>query len=225
MVRAAMLQTEISFPDLPGLGVGWELLLPHAEAVRRCTGAVAAGFEEKRRQVVRACVHLGTRRVAEAFGVSREVVRALRSAAIESGELDQFKEEEARQCFSTADRLLDRLKDEVDNLPLASVPVAYGILTDKALLLSGAPTAIHRLEHVVTVEDAAELIAALPVVAEPVWAGKEEGQKAIELRATCGDVHGIPVELLSQAELRERADSGRDMLGREAVKTEAEKGN
>lgn len=170
------MQATLSFPDMPELGQGWEMLLPAAERSRRCTGSSAVLLEEKRVAIVQACVHLGTRRVAQAFDVSREVVRALRAEAIRTGELDQFKEEEGRRTFAVADRLLDRLEDEVDLLPRASLPIAYGILLDKGMSLTGAPVAVFRHDVVHTVADVASYIASLPA-AQPVSEQETNGQK------------------------------------------------
>lgn len=170
-------QTTLSLPDLPGIGVGWELLLPARERARRCTGTTAAKLEEKREGIVAACAVVGTRRAAEAFGVSREVVRALRSEAIRSGKLDQIKEETGRRALAAADRVMDRIEDEVDQLPRAGLALTYAILQDKGLLLTGQPTA--RIEHTVgtTHEDINSLIESLPS-ANPVCGGETFGQKA-----------------------------------------------
>lgn len=170
-------QSSLELPDLPGMGHGWELLLPNHEISRRCTADVAIKISEQREAVKKACVHLGTRRVAEAFGISREVVRAVRSAAIRSGELDQFKEQEGRRCFAVADRLLDRLEDEVDELPPGSLAINIGILMDKGQLLTGAPTARVQHDHAPAVADIADYIDSLPSVT-PVHAEGASLQKA-----------------------------------------------
>lgn len=170
-------QGTLELPDLPGMGHGWELLLGQQEISRRCTADVAVKIAEQRVAIVKACVHLGTRRVAEAFGVSREVVRAVRSAAIRSGELDQFKEEEGRRLYAVADRLVDRLEDEVDKLPPGSLALNIGILMDKAQLLTGAPTQRVQHNHAAGVADIADYIASLPSVT-PVHAEDLSRQKA-----------------------------------------------
>lgn len=170
-------QAALPFPDLPGIGEGWELLLPSEERTRRCTGSTAVKLEEQRQAIMRACVNLGTRRVAEAFGVSREVVRALRAEAIRSGKLDQLSEEFGRRALGAADRILDRIEDEVDQLPRASLALTYGILVDKGQLLAGRPTA--RVEHVASVDhaDINALIESLPA-AQPVVEGDARAHKA-----------------------------------------------
>lgn len=170
-------QTSLPLPDFPGIGEGWELMLPAPERARRCTGSTAAKLEEKREAIIAACATLGTRRVAEAFGVSREVVRALRAEAIRSGKLDQIKEATGRRALAAADRVMDRIEDEVDQLPRASLALTYAILQDKGLLLTGQPT--QRIEHTVgaTHEDINSLIESLPS-ANPVSEGDASGQKA-----------------------------------------------
>lgn len=172
----------LSLPDLPGIGEGWELLLPAAERARRCNGDNAVKCEQKREAIIAACVHLGTRRVAQAFNVSREVVRALRAEAVRTGKLDQLKEETGRRALAASDRILDRIEDEVDQLPRASLPLAYAILQDKGLLLTGQPTS--RVEHQVAVthDDLNAWIQSLPA-ATPVSSGEIAGQKAAPVGA------------------------------------------
>jgi len=173
-------QASLSLPDLPGIGPGWEMLLPAEERTRRCTGTTAAASEERREAIMRACTHLGTRRVADAFGVSREVVRALRSEAIRSGKLDRLKEEMGRRALSAADRVLDRIEDEVDDLPLSSLALTYGILKDKGLLLTGQPT--QRVEHISgpSHADINDWLNSIPVVS-PVNPGDSFPQKGTRL--------------------------------------------
>jgi hypothetical protein len=160
------------------------MLLPPAERAKRCTGSTAAPTEERRNAIIGACVHLGTRRVAAAFGVSREVVRALRNEAIRDGKLDHLKEEMGRRALGAADAVLDRLIDEVDSLPRASLAITYGILKDKGLLLTGQPTA--RVEHVqgASHQDLNDWIASLPAAA-PVIEGESPAQKG----------HGLPASI------------------------------
>lgn len=153
------------------------MLLPAAERARRCTGETAVKEEAKREAIMTACTYLGTRRVAEAFGVSREVVRALRAEAIRTGKLDQIKEQAGRRALGAADAILDRLIDEVDDLPKSSLALTYGILQDKGLLLTGQPT--QRIEHTVgpkhdDLNSWIELLAS----ANPVTEGEDRGHKA-----------------------------------------------
>lgn len=180
----------LAIADLPGIGEGWDLLLPAPERARRCTGATAVKLEEKRESIIAACATLGTRRVAQAFGVSREVVRALRAEAIRTGKLDQVKEETGRRALAVADRVLDRIEDEVDSLPKQSLALTYAIMQDKGLLLTGQPT--QRIEHTAgtTHEDINSFIDSLPS-ATPVSPGDSRGQKGAGLE--------VPGELLSSS--------------------------
>ena len=172
-----MSQASLALPDLPGIGDGWELCLPAPERARRCTAEQAVASEERREAIVAACVHLGTRRVAEAFNVSREVVRVLRAEAVRTGKLDHLKEEMGRRALAVSDRVLDRIEDEVDRLPVQSLAITYGILKDKGLLLTGQPTS--RVEHVkgLSHADLNDMIDALPVAAQPVYEGDPSTQK------------------------------------------------
>lgn len=220
---ADLSQGSLSLPDLPGIGEGWELMLPAPERARRCTGATAAKLEEKREAIIAACATLGTRRVAETFKVSREVVRALRAEAIRSGKLDQVKEETGRRALAAADRVMDRIEDEVDQLPRASLALTYAILQDKGLLLTGQPTA--RVEHTVgaTHEDINSLIESLPS-ANPVSAGDVGGQKAPALEVDAELVASVPSDTAtlvsypsSEGARGERAEVGQNQPKKEAA--------
>lgn len=180
------------------------MLLSAEERSRRCTGSTAVATEERREAIMRACVHLGTRRVAEAFGVSREVVRALRAEAIRSGKLDHLKEEMGRRALSAADRVLDRIEDEVDDLPRASLAITYGILKDKGLLLTGQPT--QRVEHTVGAShaDINAWLESLPVVS-PVNPGDSTSQKASALEL--GAEAAMPAEVEVEARFSPTSDT------------------
>lgn len=157
--------------------------------------------EEKREAIIGACVNLGTRRVAEAFGVSREVVRALRSEAIRDGKLDHLKEEMGRRALGAADVVLDRIVDEVDSLPRASLAITYGILKDKGLLLTGQPTS--RVEHTVatTHDDINAWVESLPS-ANPVSSGENGEQKGGSVEVT-----GELVQVLAGSSLGMTSDT------------------
>lgn len=149
--------------------------------------------------------------------MSREVVRALRNEAIRTGKLDQLKEEMGRRALAGADAVLDRIIDEVDNLPRASLAITYGILKDKGLLLTGQPTS--RVEHTVaaTHDDINSWIDSLPS-ANPVPAGEVVEQKGFGLGQAAqpaGDSRS-PVSLpIVEGELVDRADHGQSELKKE----------
>lgn len=113
----------------------------------RCTARCLDARADLRAAVLGAVAEgQGSRRVAAAFGVSREVVRALRRQALGSGELDLVKQSIGLDALALAREAIDRCRDEIDEMPRASLPVLAGIMTDKALLLTGGATV--RIEHV-----------------------------------------------------------------------------
>lgn len=88
---------------------------------------------------------LSIRQCARAFAVSTNTVMAVLArerATIETGER---KTVASLKLFGRL--AAERLLDEVDKIPLQSLPVAMGIAIDKAQLLGGEATA--RVEHVV----------------------------------------------------------------------------
>ena len=113
----------------------------------RCTARCLDARADLRAAVLGAVAEgQGSRRVAAAFGVSREVVRALRRQALESGELDQHKQSIGLDALALAREAIDRCRDEIDEMPRASLPILAGVMTDKALLLTGGATV--RIEHI-----------------------------------------------------------------------------
>ena len=114
----------------------------------RCTARCLDARADLRAAVLGAIAEgQGSRRVAAAFGVSREVVRALRRQALETGELDRHKQSIGLDALALAREAIDRCRDEIDEMPRASLPILAGVMTDKALLLTGGATV--RIEHVV----------------------------------------------------------------------------
>lgn len=181
---------------------GYELLSIEGDRqANRCTASCLDARTELRGSVLGALAEgHGTRRVAVAFNLSREVVRALKKQALASGELDQVKQRLGRDAFALADACLDRISDEIEVMPRASLPIVYGVLIDKAQLLTGGPTArIHREEAPANIND---LVAALPSaeVVELVDSRETSPAKAADLvlapsaSATAGDSES-PVSL------------------------------
>jgi len=148
-------------------GQGLELLSIEADrAANRCTAAGLDARTELRAAILH-CIaegRLGTRRIADVFGVSRETVRALWRKAAESCELDHYKKEVANSYGHLARIAVERMIEEVDEMPRASLPVLAAIATDKHALLSGGVTA--RVERVggPSVASVKDFIDALPVV-------------------------------------------------------------
>ena len=163
---------------------GMELLRVDQDAkAGRCTGARLEARIEMRDGILAALAEgaVGTRRIASMFGVSREAVRALRARAVQTGDLDQVKQRLGRSFLALAEAASDRMLDEIDEMPRASLPIVGGVATDKGQLLTGGVTArVERLDGL-TAESVNALIDALPieVTASPVEPGASLGQKAL----------------------------------------------
>lgn len=131
----------------------------------RCTARCLDARADLRAAVLGAVAEgQGSRRVAAAFGVSREVVRALRRQALGSGELDQHKQSLGLDALALAREAIDRCRDEIEEMPRASLPILAGVMVDKALLLTGGATV--RIEHVTGPTHAAlnDMLASLGVI-------------------------------------------------------------
>lgn len=165
---------------------GMELLSIEADArAGRCTGARLSAREGLRDGILAALAEgaVGSRRIARIFGVSREAVRALRMRAIQSGELDQIKQQLGRSYIALADAARERIVDEIDEMPRQSLPIIMGIATDKGQLLTGGVTArVERLAGL-TAESVNALIEALPieVSSRPVEPGAATAQKGVDV--------------------------------------------
>lgn len=206
---------------------GWELLrLADDRQANRCTAACLDARQELRAVILGALAEgQGTRTVAAAFGVSREVVRALRRQALESGELDQHKQRLGLDALSLAKECVDRIRDEIDEMPRASLPIIAGVMVDKAQILTGGATS--RIERVDAPShaDLNAWIDSLPR-AEPVPSrestaqkgGADIGGQVLELPA--GELAGdIPSPVLcpsTEGEQVERAEDGQEGPQREA---------
>ena len=186
----------------------------------RCTARCLDARADLRAAVLGAVAEgQGSRRVAAAFGVSREVVRALRRQALGSGELDLVKQSIGLDALALAREAIDRCRDEIDEMPRASLPVLAGIMTDKALLLTGGATV--RIEHVTGPSHAGlndmlaslggciELQALPPVEARETSAQSGADQAAgIEFRAS-GDLESPIIRPCHEGAEEARADGGR----------------
>lgn len=163
---------------------GLELLAIEADAkAGRCTGVRLEARREMRDGILAALAEgaVGTRRIAAMFGVSREAVRALRARAVQSGDLDHVKQRLGRSFLALAEAASDRMLDEIDEMPRASLAIVGGVATDKGQLLTGGVTA--RVERVdgLTADSVNALIDALPCVSSPVEPGDDDAQKGAAL--------------------------------------------
>lgn len=169
---------------------GQELLRIDAdEAAGRCNASSLDARKGLRSAILDALAQrFGTRTVAKAFGVSREVVRALRVRAESSGELDQVKKGLAGDAFALARMAIDRISDEIEEMPRASLPIVAGVMIDKGQLLSGGVTARYERKEVPAVGDVEDymkkLLAAssIDVVSGPVAEGAIDAQKGADTR-------------------------------------------
>lgn len=138
-------QTDIALPDMPGIEPGWEVLTVEADrAAGKFTAERLAGNAQRRDAVVRALAEgMSIAGVARAFGMSRNTVA---TAYRRFGpQIEQRKQEVGGQALDVARMAIERIRDEIDDMPKASLPIIAGIMIDKAQLLSGAPTV--RIEH------------------------------------------------------------------------------
>jgi hypothetical protein len=203
----------------------------------RCTARCLDARADLRAAVLGAVAEgQGSRRVSAAFGVSREVVRALRRQALESGELDLVKQSIGLDALALAREAIDRCRDEIDEMPRASLPVLAGIMTDKALLLTGGATV--RIEHVTGPTHAGlnDMLASLGVIEvqasapapAPVEAWETSAQKGADLAAgrrieaaagikldAFGDIQSLGASVRSEVSAPPCADSER-MTGADA---------
>ncbi|MEO6567221.1 MAG: hypothetical protein ABIO94_00550 [Opitutaceae bacterium] len=144
-------QTSLALPDLPGVESGWELTNLREPAKRgRFTAEQLARNEAKLAAVLSAISEgLGTRQIARAFIISTNTVLRVRE---EYGPaIETQKESIGRQCLAGARLAVERIIEEIDRMPLASLPIVAGVLTDKGLLLTGAPTVRIAHDHTHTV--------------------------------------------------------------------------
>ncbi len=197
----------------------------------RCTARCLDARADLRAAVLGAVAEgQGSRRVAAAFGVSREVVRALRRQALASGELDQHKQSIGLDALALAREAIDRCRDEIEEMPRASLPILAGVMVDKALLLTGGATV--RIEHVTGPTHAGlnEMLDSLGVIevqatapapveapetsaqsgADQAAGGRIEAAAGIEFGAS-GDSESPIIRPLPEVSEQARADGGQMM--------------
>ena len=106
--------------------------------------------KEKREKVIAALKDgQGTNAVAEATGVSKSSVIAIRKDVEDNKgfELGTWKKQTATLLSQIVTRGSTRLLDEIENIPAGQLPLAIAIMVDKVQALQDAPTVIveHRL--------------------------------------------------------------------------------
>lgn len=170
---------------LAGIEAGWELLTVEEDRkAGRFTAALLDKNAAKRDAVIEALAQgMAIRSIAGAYEISVNTV--LTAKRIYGEKIETEKQRLGRDCFDVARLAVERIRDEIQFMPRASLPIVAGIMAEKGLLLTGAPTA--RVEHIglPTVASIADYINSLPA-ATPVGTRENSEQKAVvlELPAT-----------------------------------------
>jgi hypothetical protein len=130
---------------------------------------------------------MGIRQLARAFHVSPGTIQAVRDR--EQFSIGTEKERIATNLRNFSRVASERLIEEVDNIPLQSLPVAIGISVEKFQLLEGQATArtehIHRLPGMEDFNRTLELLpTAVEVVSETGPGEEKTSQKGAALRLT-----------------------------------------
>jgi hypothetical protein len=205
---------------------GEELLTIDSDRkTNRCTASSLDARQGLRKAILSAVAEgFGTKRVSAAFGVSREVVRALKRQALDANELDPIKKSLAADALDLAHRAIDRMSDEIDEMPRSSLPIVAGVMIDKAQLLSGGVT--QRVESVrgadvnavaAWLKSAINVTASVPAL--PVEAGEVAALKGL------GGLPALPVASTDRVALVASGDwqspvSCPNALGNEAKRVE-----
>jgi hypothetical protein len=125
---------------------------------------------------------LGVRQLCRAYRVSHHTVAAV--MARESAAVATLKERTVSVLRTFGRLAADRLLDEVDQIPIQSLPIALGIAVEKAELLSGGATS--RIEHAEsgpTHEDYLRIIQGKVIEAEVLPATGFEGEEVAQKEA------------------------------------------
>lgn len=142
---------------------------------------------------------LGVRQLCRAYRVSHHTVAAV--MARESQAVATLKERTVSVLRTFGRLAADRLLDEVDQIPIQSLPIALGIAVEKAELLSGGATS--RIEHAdsgPTHEDYLRMISGKVIDAELVPVIGLEGEEAPQKSADPGaELQAEPFEVSATA--------------------------
>lgn len=84
---------------------------------------------------------------ARAVGSSEHTVTAIRNDLTKGVDVNAWKKGHSQNLMIAAQRMGERLLNEIDNLSPSQLPLAIAIVTDKALALNDQPTSVteHRL--------------------------------------------------------------------------------
>lgn len=147
----SVVQEELFDPS--ALPAGHELLsVDEREKNGKSTGERIAKDRKKYMAIVRCLAEgIGIRQTARAFGVSSMTVMAIRDR--EGLAIGTEKKELSAKMAQFVRLGVERLIEEVENIPIGQLSVSVGIIQDKKALLDGDPTAIidHRSADEATV--------------------------------------------------------------------------
>jgi hypothetical protein len=120
---------------------------------------------------------MGMRAITRAYGVSHHTVMAIRDR--EGLQIATIKQRTSRDLRAFASIASERLIEEMEHIPLQSLPVAIGIAIDKAQLLDGEVTSIiGKEEKRVTPDDFNDYLKTIEAqVLETVSVADEESPK------------------------------------------------
>jgi hypothetical protein len=169
------------------------------EEMERRGEFTAERLMESRPTIYRAIVDglgqgLGVRQLCRAYRVSHHTVAAV--MARESSAVATLKERTVSVLRTFGRLAADRLLDEVDQIPIQSLPIALGIAVEKAELLAGGATS--RIEHTEsgpTHDDYLRMISGKVIEAEVIatgFQGEEVAQKSADPAAA---VQAEPLEV------------------------------
>lgn len=179
---------------LPTIELGWEILTVEDDRkAGKFTAELLDKNEGKRNAVVEALAQgMAIRSIAKAYEISVNTVLTAKRRF--GAQIETEKQRLGRDCFDVARMAVERMRDEIEFMPRQSLPIIAGIMSEKGLLLTGAPTA--RIEHIggPSVASVADYIASLPS-AVPVDTLGNSAQK--------GSVVNVPSLALSVASDRE----------------------
>ena len=123
------------------------------------TGRSKSGKHAQTRVLVKAvCILLASGwpvcRIAENFNCSDRIVELIRDRF--ASEVSEHQRELGRDCFRLSWKLKHHVETSLESMAPKDAAIAFGILVDKGLLLTGQPTAIveqrsvvHEPEHLV----------------------------------------------------------------------------
>ena len=142
----------------------------------------AERFRARRPEAFSVCIALlgsglGINRIAQLLAVSDHTVLAVRDGSL--SEVARARAEDSRACATTARRLLDRIRERVDDEEqmadegIKDMTIALGILEEKSLLLGGEATQIVDVRHAAPISDLNSFVDAIIVEATPIETKQE----------------------------------------------------